>query len=396
MPPDTSHRSAGASRGAPSHIAVGRRGRRSSSGLALAVTVALAAAVAGCGGDDTSATTEPATASSDAPVATTAASRASSPVPGTDRPADETAAAGQPVRTVETEMGPVEIPAQPQRIVALDEYAAMNMLALGVEPAVVWGSYNSEISQRVLAEAGIEVAEGSVATGIDFEAVAADGPDLIVLTAEPAFLESYEQLSAIAPTVVLPNDQPWRDAIRSTATTFDRSAEGDRLIGLLEGRIGDLAAEVQADPASISLLGNILEMLFAVSNQAPLSGLIDEVGLTRPAAQADGTPFEGYDSIIVLSSEVLAEHDADLVVVFAGNDYDAAAVTSLPTFQALPAVVDGRSFEVDGGMWFGTFPFAIAWILDDLTAMTGGEGRAGLGTVDDADARWADFRALIG
>lgn len=352
----------------------GRRGpRRVRGGAVVVLVVALLVAMAGCGDDDTSSTTGS----------------------GDDGAAEETTAADPPAtRTVDTENGPVEIPADPQRIIALDEYAAMNMLALGIEPAIVWGTFNAQVPQQVLAAADIEVVEASVEAGINVEAVGAEQPDLIVFTAEPAFLDSYDMLSEFAPTVVLPYDQPWRDAIETTATTFDREAEGDHLIGVLEARIDGLAAEVQADPVSISLLGNILDMLFAVSHEAPLSALITEVGLTRPVAQAEGMPFEGYRSVITMSSEVLDEHDADLVVVFSGTDCNAGAVTSLPTFQSLPAVVDGRSFEVDGGMWFGTFPFAVHWVLDDLAALTGGEGQAALGTVDDTDARWTSFQGL--
>lgn len=331
-------------------------------------------------------------------VASGGAARASTTEPD-DAPSDEATATGQPTtRTVETEMGPVDIPADPQHIVALDEYAAMNMLALGIEPAVVYGSYNDQISQQVLTSIGIEVAAASVDGGVNFEAVAAAEPDLVVISAEPGFggPQSYDTLSEIAPTVLLPLQQPWRDTVDATAAVFDRQAEGDHLVDLLEERIDHLAAEVRTEGPSISLLGNILQMPFAVSDEAPLSALVAELGFTRPLAQAEGTPFEGYRSVIAISPEVVGEHDADIVVVFSGNDFDAGAVTSLPTFQALPAVVDGRSFEVDGNMWFGTFPFAVFWILDDVAALSGSDGQATLGTIDDTDARWADFQAMTG
>lgn len=59
----------------------------------------------------------------------------------------------------------------------------------------------------------------------------------------------------------------------------------------------------------------------------------------------------------------------------------------MPTFQALPAVRDGRSFVVDSDMWLGTVPFAVHWVLDDLEALLGGEGAGGIG------ARWAESEA---
>ncbi|OLT12420.1 hypothetical protein BJF78_04300 [Pseudonocardia sp. CNS-139] len=49
------------------------------------------------------------------------------------------------------------MPADPRRVVALDEYSAMNAYSLGIEPVAVFGSFGSEISATVLGEAGITV-----------------------------------------------------------------------------------------------------------------------------------------------------------------------------------------------------------------------------------------------
>ena len=44
---------------------------------------------------------------------------------------------------------------------------------------------------------------------------------------------------------------------------------------------------------------------------------------------------------------------------------------------------------------FGTYPFAIFWLIEDLTALHAGEGQDAIGTVDDVAARWAAYEELV-
>jgi iron complex transport system substrate-binding protein len=338
-------------------------------GVAVALTTALA--VAGCSDD------EPARATGDGEAASSAGEGAG----GT--------------RTIETEFGPVDVPTDPQRVVALDEYAALNALAVGVEPTLVFAAYQSEVGGVVLDDAGIEVQPATAETGPNFEAVAAADPDLIVFTTEAALGSHHEQLSAIAPSVSLPYTTPWREVIEATAEVFGRQDTGERLIGVIEDRIDPLRSRVEGDPRSISILGDSLGMTFAASMTAPLSQVVEEVGFARPEAEADGSPDATYESAVPLSLEQLGDHDADIVAVLSGAYYNATTLTDAPTFQSLPAVADGRSVIVDGDMWFGTYPFAIFWLLEDLDNLHTGDGQDGIGTLDDGAERWATFEELL-
>ncbi len=333
---------------------------------AVAIVATLVLGAAGCGTDD---------------GATTSSEPAPEPTPAT--------------RTVETEMGPVEIPVALERIVALDEYAALNLLALGIEPVEVWGSYESEIGGRLVEDAGLTLVPASIGAGISTEALVAARPDVIVATYGGGLAGTYEDLATVAPTIALPYSRPWREAITETARIFDRPEVGDALVAVLDAQVEEASVAGEADPPSLSLLGSTYGELFATSNIAPLSGLLEELGYTRPRAQAEGVPDPTFDAAVPISEEVVSDHDADVVVVFSGTYYDADAVTSSPTFQDLPAVVDGRFVVVDGDMWFGIFPFAVFWVLQDLEAIQSGAVPDGIGTIDDADARWADFQELL-
>lgn len=316
-----------------------------------------------------------------------------------------TATSAGTTRTVETELGPVELPTDPERILALDEYAALNLMALGIDPAEVWASYQSEVGAELIESAGIPLEANSTEMSINLEAVAAVKPDVIVGTAEGAFTEYMDQLNEVAPTVILPYSRPWREVVTETGRIFDREEEGAELITALDGRIDDLKVGDDGQPApSMSLLGVTYSMIFAPSNKAPLSTLLDELGYARPDAQTNGKPDPTFDAAVMLSEEVLGDHDADQVVVFEGVFYDPQPILDSPTFKSLPAVQAGRVTMTDGDMWFGTYPFAIAWILDDIEAMQANsaaqaagetvDNQTGIGTVADTMARYTAFEEL--
>lgn len=374
---------------------------------------ALAVIPVACGDDDEPATPDAVTSSasggtggtgatSDGTVPDTGGTSGTGGTHGTGGTGDATgtAPAAGTSRTVDSPNGPIVVPVDPERVVALDEYAGMNLLALGVVPSVVYGAYQSEVGQQVLAAAGAEIRAMDGFGTPNVEDVAATRPEVIVFTTEGAYADVYPQLSAIAPTLELPYSVPWREAIEATAEAVGRPDEAAHLISVLEARIAELAAEVAAAPTSISILGDTQGMVFAASTTSPLAHVIDEAGFTRPTAQAEGAADPVFDSAIMISTEVLSEHDADVIAVLSGAFYEPRTFLDAPTFQALPAVRDGRSVVVDGDLWFGSFPFALFWLLEDLTAIHDGLDRDSLdqddiGDADDVDARWAAFEALV-
>lgn len=301
------------------------------------------------------------------------------------------------MRTVEAALGTVEIPVNPQRVLALDEYAAMNLLAVGITPLEVIGSYGSHVSQQILIESGVAISDTVDETVINFELVAALEPDVIVMTAESAFLGNYDQLSAIAPTITLLYSAPWRTVIETTGATFGREAESSAIVAALEGRLAEVAEVVaKSDSESLSILGDTYGITFGVSHLAPLAEVVLDTGLVQPKAQSEAEAMAGFESVVPVSTELLEDHDADLVVVLSGDFYNERTLLDAATFQALPAVKDGRSFVVDGDMWFGSHPFAIFWTLEDIEGLVSGDGQAGIGELEDTADRWAAYQSMLG
>jgi|GEM_PF-471525 len=302
---------------------------------------------------------------------------------------------GGVTHTVDTPNGPVEVPVDLTRVTALNEFAAMNLLAVGVVPTVVYGAFGSVVGQELLAEASSEIRSQEGFSTPNIEDVAASEPELIVYSTEGGLADIYDPLSTIAPTVELPSDVPWREAIAGATRAVDRDDEAERQVSVLDKKIEALSARVAEQPTSVSILADTYGMVFAASMNSPLSGLPEEIGISRPAAVTEGTPDETFTAAVMISTKNLTDHDADAVVVLSGAFYNEQTLLDAPTFDALPAVVDGRSVVADGDLWFGTFPFAVFWVLTDVEAILDGAGQDGIGTLDDVDDHWADYNQLV-
>lgn len=290
-------------------------------------------------------------------------------------------------RMVEHAAGTTEVPADPQRLVVTDEYAALLILRLGMQPVFAFGGLRSQPLGEVIASAGVPTAEFDVKQP-DFEAIAAQRPDLIVTTSTVDPTMFYDRYSAIAPTVVLPYTADWRQQLAIAATTLGRNDEAAATVTKLEARIADVATRLKdagRAETTISVIGDFGGQLYAVPNTTLVAQLLSEVGLGRPAAQDTVGPAEagGY---IYFSGENLTDHDADFVLVQGGGaGYDASRITDSPLAQRF----SGPVVVVDGEQWNGSHPLAVWWILDDLEAILLGNGA--VGTAADADARWAAF-----
>jgi iron complex transport system substrate-binding protein len=106
----------------------------------------------------------------------------SAPSGDTDAPG---AAAGE-TRTVTDVVGDeVEIPVDPQRIVALDEPAALNLLAIGITPDVAFQGWKTVVPAELLESRGIEILT-TAGYYPELEEVAALDPGLIVISTSPA------------------------------------------------------------------------------------------------------------------------------------------------------------------------------------------------------------------
>lgn len=285
--------------------------------------------------------------------------------------------------TIEHAFGSTTIPERPSRVATVAWANHEVPLALGVVPVgfarANFGDDDGDgilpwVTER-LNELGAEAPplfdEGD---GIDFEAVAASEPDVILAAYSGLSQLDYETLSKIAPVIAY-RDGPWatdwREMIRLNATGMGMADEGEALIGELEAEIAAVAATQPAIAGKTAMFVTHLDVRdlsvvrFYTTHDSRVKFLAD-LGLVSPAsvqeASADGR-FSGEIS----AEKIDAFADVDLVVSY-GNADVMAAISGNPLTRKMPAVAEGAVVLLGNdpvGTAANPTPLSIPWVLED-------------------------------
>jgi iron complex transport system substrate-binding protein len=253
--------------------------------------------------------------------------------------------------TVSTAFGDVEVPEEPQRVVALGWSDAETALALGVQPvgASDWLAFGGE-GVGPWAEGRYDEAPEIIETlEPSLEAVAALEPDLILDTRSPATPERYEALSAIAPTIGQPEGTEaylttWQQQLDLVGQALGRTEEAAQLRDDLEQRFADTAAEHPEFAGTEVAVGAYSSEGFGAYVRGDTRvDFMESLGfVNKPAVQDLAT-----DSFFVpVSDEQVALLDAPLTVVFP-IFVEESQITGNPLWQTLGSVQQGNAVLLD-------------------------------------------------
>lgn len=303
-------------------------------------------------------------------------------------------AAAFPIQ-IEHAFGTTVIPAPPQRVATVAWANHEVPLALGIVPvgfaAAGFGDEDGDgllpwVKAR-LDELGAEAPplfdEGD---GIDFEAVAASAPDVILAAYSGLSQADYDTLSRIAPVVAYP-DSPWstdwREMIALNAAGLGLEAEGAALIARLEAQIAETAAAHPAlDGKSAMFIThldttNLSVMRFYSANDTRVKFFAD-LGLSMPQSVRAATRPGQYAGEV--SAELIDSFDdVDIFVTYGGPDLR-AALRADPLARHMPAV-EKDALVMLGSDAVGTganpTPLSIPWVLDAYVGLLAEAARAG-------------------
>ncbi|NLG54323.1 MAG: ABC transporter substrate-binding protein [Rhodococcus sp.] len=310
-----------------------------------------------------------------------------------DDTATTTTASSEP-RTVEHAFGSTVIPADLDNIVVTDEYAGLNLLAIGIVPDVTFTSFGSQIGAEILGNAGSKVIEVPPMGLPDPEQVLAENPELVVLTTYGDD-KYYNSLKDAVPTLPGPaTTVSWEDNLSFYGDAFGRSEQAAAVKSALEDKFGDLKSETEKNPRSVSVLQSARGVVAVPTPDSASSTILTEAGFTGPDLQMAPLPEgSGGRPFTTVSEENIGTQDADIIVVYNDGIYSAEVVERTPGFDALQGVRDGHVARVNGDMWAANHPFGTFWIIADLQVLDKGE-YDGVASIDDADARWSEFEKL--
>ncbi|WP_066904622.1 ABC transporter substrate-binding protein [Millisia brevis] len=275
-----------------------------------------------------------------------------------------TSAEASATRTFDTGDEIVEIPADPQRIVACG-YAVLPLIQSGANLSGIceWSRELDNMNDEDLAtyESLPKLAtDGDVST-LDYEAVIEVDPDLIIMgvPARAREMVNLDQLEAIAPVVFLGPTAPsqWR----TLGVQYAEIANVADEYGAFQDEYTARAEEIRtqyADTLGSLTFGGVCDLcgtdpgtFFREYRSSYTTNLFDDLGLDFPGTPADPEDEHGE----ILSVENLSESLGSIDVIVYGVDADGrtsdelTALIDSPAWQALPAVAAGRIVEVKHG-----------------------------------------------
>lgn len=210
--------------------------------------------------------------------------------------------------------------------------------------------------------------------GIDFEAVAASQPDVILAAYSGLSQADYDTLSQISPVVAYaegPWASDWRDMIRLNSAGLGMAEEGQMLVEDIEAQIADTAANHPELAGKTAMFvthldpTNLGRISFYTDNDARVR-FFHDLGLTSPeVVKQNSTPGKFAGEI---SSELIDElNDVDILVTYGGQPL-IDQLNAHPLTSRLPVVANG-AIVLLGNSPLGTAanptPMSISWLLDD-------------------------------
>ncbi|SFF31698.1 iron complex transport system substrate-binding protein [Paenibacillus algorifonticola] len=332
--------------------------------LLLVIIALLALVMAACSGNNGQGNTT-ATAS---PSASPEAAQSSS---------EPSATAADNVRTVASEKGEITIPANPGRVIGLSVVYPEFLQALGVTPIAVQ-NYHPEFP-TYLEEPFKNTIKMGIATTPDFEKILAAAPDLIIA---PIWWsdKDYDQLTKIAPTVLLPQRDDWRDELKDIAGVLGKPEAAEKVIQDLV--VQELAAKEKLD----TLVGDetVMYMMIMPDGIVLYGENIDRGSFVHKTLGLKAVEnFPQSELSITISLEKLPEYNPDHIILQMNDDSNETIqqyykeIQSSSLWKNMTAVKKNQVYLVGGEEWFnlGMSPMANSYAIDAVLQIFENKGQ---------------------
>lgn len=214
--------------------------------------------------------------------------------------------------------------------------------------------------------------------GVDFEAVAATRPDVILASYSGLSQKDYATLSQIAPVVAYPEapwSTDWRDMIRLNSAAMGMPAEGKALIARIEKEIAETVAQYPELSGKSAMFvthlnaRDLSKVNFYTTHDTRVKFFAD-LGLKSPKSVLQASQPGKYSGSIS-SEQIDLFDDVDIVVTY-GNAQLLEALAGNPLTVKMPAVAKGALVML-GRNTVGTAanptPLSISWVLKDYVAL---------------------------
>ncbi|RIW29032.1 iron-hydroxamate ABC transporter substrate-binding protein [Bacillus salacetis] len=241
--------------------------------------------------------------------------------------------------TYESENGPVEVPADPQRVIVLSSFAG-NVMALDVDLVGVdsWSKMNPRFEERL--EGVEEVTDESLEKIIELD------PDLIIGLSN---IKNVDKLKEIAPTVTFTYGKvDYLTQHVEIGKLLNKEEEAQKWVDDFKSRAKAAGEEIKGkigEDTTVSVLENFNKQIYVYGDNwgRGTEILYQEMGLKMPEKVKESALEPGYYAV---SLEVLPEFAGDYVVLSRDPDQDNSFMET-DTYKNIPAVKNNQVIEVN-------------------------------------------------
>ncbi|WP_339788857.1 AraC family transcriptional regulator [Paenibacillus sp. FSL R7-0313] len=261
-------------------------------------------------------------------------------------------------RIVNTSMGEVEVPANPQRVVT--DFFLGHILALNVKPVGSNGVFmqNPYLEGKV---SGIEDISDNL------EAITGLNPDLIVT----GNAKSYDAYSKIAPTVFLDNSAPVRDQVKELGVILGKEAEASAWLTDFEQKVTSakesLSSIIKEGETVTVFDGGLSKDITLYGNAHTGRTIHGELDLPmNENVRRSVDPKVGWATI---SNELAGLYAGDYIFMAVDAKAESFDYASDPVWGTLDAVKDNELYEIDGYKFYFSDPISVMGQIQDIVDM---------------------------
>ncbi|MGE7908309.1 iron-hydroxamate ABC transporter substrate-binding protein [Lysinibacillus xylanilyticus] len=258
--------------------------------------------------------------------------------------------------TYQSESGPIEVPANPKRVVVLSSFVG-DLLKLGVNVVGIdsWSKDNPNFQD--------EIKDAVVVENTDIEKIIELDPDLIIGLNG---IENADKLAEIAPTVLYTYGKvDYLQQFIEIGKVVNKEKEATDWVKDFKERAAESGKKIKekiGEDATVTVAEMFNKQMYVYGDNwgRGTEILYQEMGLKMPEKVKQDALKPGYFAI---STEVLNEYAGDYVIfsTFKGED---SAIKNAAWFKDLEAVKNGHLFEVNGNEFYFNDPITLDYQLD--------------------------------
>ncbi|GGM06113.1 ABC transporter substrate-binding protein [Dactylosporangium sucinum] len=299
-------------------------------------------------------------------------------------PASAGAAASYPV-SLTHKLGTATVSAAPKRIVALSDADLDALLLLGVQPVGIAessgeGGVTAWAKPRLTGSPTVLTAGD---TGFDVEKIAALNPDLILAGGDYYIDDEYAKLSKLAPTTAYETtgafEDPWQTTLRQVAKAVGRTAEAEKIVTDVEGRI----AKVKTDHPELAGKKFAITQVWEAGSVGVLRSdkdagvkMLNDFGMTLAPSVAS---LPGEEFAVQVSLEKVSVLDADVLLAYYTEDGLKTALEGNALFKSLNVVKRGAYVALTEAQFSSLrtpTPLSVQYIIENVVPLVSTAAKA--------------------